>query len=310
MIDHYSPLRYIVPAESDECVLYTVLHSKMGISRRLITRLKQTPFGIMVNGEQRYTNARIHTGDVVEVRMPHEQSDHILPQPIPFDLIYEDEHLLIVNKAAGIIVHPTNGHYTNTLANGIVHYWQQRGERHRFRPVHRLDQETSGALAIAKNPFVHQHISEQMKANDCYKEYLAVVYGSMSSQRGTIHAPIDRSPVDPHVRIVTETGYPATTHYEVAERYSNATVVRLWLETGRTHQIRVHLQHLGHPLIGDKLYGLSANGQHPADHLYSMERQALHAICLGFVHPITAEEVRFTAPIPQDMEQLIQQLQT
>lgn len=320
MNNHYPPLRYIVPPlptdgndsnmENIGILLQTVLRQRMKLSRRLIVRLKSVPYGITVNGVPAYTNARVLPGDLVEVRMPLEQSDHILPQEIPFEIIHEDDHLLIVNKAAGMIVHPTHGHYMNTLANGIVHYWLERGELHRFRPIHRLDQDTSGVLAIAKNPYVHQQISEQMKAKRVHKEYIAVVSGSLADERGTIHAPIDRSSADPHIRVVIADGYPATTHYEVVSRLPGATLVRIWLETGRTHQIRVHMQYLGHPLIGDKLYGDQPGCLLPEDiHPPSMGRQALHALCLGFTHPATGQEVRYTAALPADMQQLITELE-
>lgn len=305
MTDYYEPLRYTVPPEEDGWLLRTILRQRMALSRKLLSRLKLTEQGITVNGERRYTNTRVRAGDTVEVRMQQERSDDILPEPIPFDMIYEDEHLLIVNKAAGIVVHPTSGHYTGTLANGVVHYWRSRGENFRFRPVHRLDQETSGVLAIAKNPYVHQHISAQMKANRTKKEYVALVHGVMTEQRGTIRAPIDRDPDSPHIRIVTEKGYPAVTHYEVEERYARATRLRLWLETGRTHQIRVHLQHIGHPLIGDKLY-LPPPGQ--AEPPALIGRHALHAARLGFTHPISRRWVEFAAELPDDMAGLIRAL--
>jgi 23S rRNA pseudouridine1911/1915/1917 synthase len=251
---YYEPLTYQVPAEEDGFYLKTILQNRMQVSRKLLSRLKLTEQGITLNGKREYISVKVHTGDVVEVRMEQEESEDILPQELPLDILYEDDHLMVLNKAAGMIVHPTHGHYVNTLANGVVHYWQRQGKSFRFRPIHRLDQETSGALAIAKNPFIHQQVSEQMQAHQVKKEYIAIVHGVMESEEGTVNAPIDRDPEQPHIRMVTETGYSAVTHYKVERRFPEATIVRLWLETGRTHQIRVHMKHLGHPLVGDKLY--------------------------------------------------------
>jgi 23S rRNA pseudouridine1911/1915/1917 synthase len=305
---YYEPLRHIVSAEEDGWLLKAVLKSRLGLSRRLVTRLKQDEEGITVNGERRFTNVRVHAGDVVEVRMPEEQSADILPEPVPFEIIYEDEHLLIVNKAPGMIVHPTHGHYTGTLANGVVHYWLAQGRQYRFRPVHRLDQDTSGVLAIAKNPYVHQQISEQMKARRTRKVYLAFVWGAPSSPCGTVDAPIGRCPDQPRIRMVSEEGYPAVTHYEVLETYRRASKVRLRLETGRTHQIRVHMQYLGHPLIGDSLYGNPAadsiGAAEAAKDRMPISRQALHAAILGFTHPADGKWREFAAPLPEDMRKL------
>jgi 23S rRNA pseudouridine1911/1915/1917 synthase len=301
---YYEPLIYIVPPEEDGWILKTILQKRMLISRSLLSRLKLTEMGITLNGERKYISVHVESGDLVEVRMEQEVSTDILPQDLPISVIYEDEHLLIVNKEAGMIVHPTHGHYTNTLANGVVHYWQQAGKSYRFRPVHRLDQDTSGVLAIAKNPYIHQHISEQMKEQKVEKQYVSLVHGVISEDEGKVDEPIDRDPESPHVRIVTPTGYPAVTHFRVEKRFSDATQVRLWLETGRTHQIRVHMKHLGYPLIGDKMYGAAAE-VHDASQL-DMDRQALHAVLLGFNHPISKHWVEFKAPLPEDMKACLQ----
>lgn len=288
---YYSPLIYKVPLEEDQWILKTILQKRMQISRTLLSRLKLTEFGITVNGERKFINVRVEQGDQIEVRMEQEESEDILPQKLPITIIDEDEHLLIINKAAGIIVHPTHGHYINTLANAVVYYWQQAGKSYRFRPIHRLDQDTSGVIAIAKNPYIHHLLSEQMKQNQIEKVYLALVEGVMVVNEASIQAPIDRDPNSPHIRMVTADGYRAVTHYKVEQKLKDATLVRLWLETGRTHQIRVHMKHIGHPLLGDKWYG-SGKG---------MQRQALHAIKLGFIHPITKKQVEYEATLPDDM---------
>ncbi|WP_058303216.1 RluA family pseudouridine synthase [Gorillibacterium timonense] len=252
---YYEPLVYLVPEADAGMKLGTVLKNRMGISRTLMTRLKQSEQGLTVNGLRTYTNAVVHPGDRVEARMQREVSEDIQPEEMELAILHEDEYLLILNKPPGLIVHPTHGHYTGTLANGVVWHWRQKGETVRFRPVHRLDQETSGVLAIAKNPYVHQSISEQMQKGIVTKEYVAVVHGKMTKMEGTVDAPIDRNPDNPRVRIVSPEGDRAVTHYRVAEAHPAGSVVHIRLETGRTHQIRVHMRHLGHPLFGDKMYG-------------------------------------------------------
>lgn len=300
MRSYYEPLTYRVPAEEEGMLLRTILHNRLGLSRKLVSRLKQTEQGITVNGERRYTTVKVRGGDLIEVRMEEEESEDILPQDLPLEILYEDEHLLVVNKEAGMIVHPTHGHYVNTVANAVVHYWRERGETHRFRPVHRLDQETSGVLAIAKNPYAHQQISEQMSAHTVTKVYGAIVHGVMAADRGTVDGPIDRDPEQPHVRIVTPAGYHAVTHYETLARFPRHSYVRLRLETGRTHQIRVHMKHIGHPLVGDKMYG-PPEGEMPPP----FPRQALHALKLGFIHPATRQPLEIEAPLPDDMQELL-----
>lgn len=315
--DYYAPIQYTVEPQDEGMVLKTILNRRMGISRKLLSRLKMTQRGVELNGRRVYVDEKVKGGDVVHVRMLRESSDDILPQSMELDILFEDEHLLILNKRAGVIVHPTHGHYTDTLANGVVHYWQQQGVQYRFRPVHRLDQDTSGVLAVAKNPYVHQHISEQMIAGTVFKSYRAYVHHLPSPAAGRIEGAIDRDPEQPHVRIVTPDGYAAATRYSTVQSFSNtdAALVSLELETGRTHQIRVHMKHIGCPLIGDKMYGYAApdgslddvatKDQQAAQRIAQLDelvgRQALHAYELGFVHPAIGEQVLFQAPLPEDL---------
>jgi 23S rRNA pseudouridine1911/1915/1917 synthase len=309
-MSYYEPLVYLVPPEEDGFLLKTILQKRLNVSRKLISRLKLTEQGITVNGERQYISVKVRSGDRIELRMEQEESEDILPQELPLSIIHEDQELLILAKEAGIIVHPTHGHYVNTLANGVVYHWQQAGVSYRFRPVHRLDQETSGVLAIAKTPYVHQQISEQMIAHQVKKEYLAFVWGVVAEPKGTILGPIDRDPEQPHVRIVTPDGYSAVTHYEVVEQFAQAACVRVWLETGRTHQIRVHMRHLGHPLLGDKLYTLEQYAETTSSAPEGLlQRQALHAHKLGFVHPGTREWSEYAAPLPEDLVQVRDWLQ-
>ncbi|MDR6554553.1 RluA family pseudouridine synthase [Paenibacillus qinlingensis] len=310
-MSYYEPLVYIVPTEEEGFILKTVLQKRLMVSRKLLSRIKLTERGITVNGERQYINIKVKAGDRVEIRMEEEQSEDILPQELPLHILHEDEHLLILAKDAGIIVHPTHGHYVNTIANGVVYHWQQAGITCRFRPVHRLDQETSGVLAIAKTPYVHQQISEQMIQHLVKKEYLAFVWGTVAAPTGTIDEPIDRDDDQPHVRIVRPDGYRAVTHYEVVKQFEKAALVRIWLETGRTHQIRVHMRHLGHPLLGDKMYTLPQYGGVAAELEANerLNRQALHAYKLGFVHPGKREWTEFNAPLPVDLSELEQWLE-
>lgn len=312
---YYEALTYTITPSDEGMLLRTVLQNRMGLSRKLLSRVKQTEQGITLNGERVYTTVRVHAGDLVEIRMEEEESDDIRPEEMPLQILFEDEHLLVVNKPAGQIVHPTHGHYTGTLANAVVFHWRQQGLKVRFRPVHRLDQDTSGALCIAKNPFIHQNISEQMQANEVEKEYMAFVHGIVNPASGTINEPIDRDPDSPHVRVVTPNGYPSVTHYATEQTYGmSASKIRLKLETGRTHQIRVHMRHLGHPLIGDAMYGLdtlppAATGDAYKAHSDRLiARHALHASKLELTHPFTKERMVFRAPLPADLADLEQAL--
>jgi len=331
MTSYYPPITYIIPEAEDGWLLKTILLRRMHVSRKLQSRLKLTEQGITLNGQRVYISVHVQAGDVVEIRMEKETSEDILPQPIPFEIIYEDEHILIVNKEAGMIVHPTHGHYTGTLANGVVDYWLKKEEAFRFRAVHRLDQETTGVLAIAKNPYVHQHISEQMIDNRVDKKYLALVHGTPNPEQGEIDGPIDRDPEEPHRRIVTPDGYPSLTKYKMLESWGKGSLVQLKLETGRTHQIRVHMTSIGCPLIGDKMYrhsvyreiegtvdrdladealldSLPESAREIVRLDQSMPRQALHAFELSFEHPVTHEMMTFQAPLPEDMKELQRRL--
>lgn len=290
----------------------TVGERRLGISRKLLSRLKQTEQGITLNGRRAYTTEKVTAGDVLHFRMELEISEDILPQPMALDILYEDDALLFVNKPAGLIVHPTHGHYTGTLANGVVQHWRERGEQVRFRPVHRLDQETSGVVAIAKTPYIHQQLSEQMQAGQIGKHYVAFAFGVPAVPAGVVDAPIDRNPLDPHYRIVTPDGYPSVTHYEVQANYRGmASKLVLQLETGRTHQIRVHMQSIGCPLIGDKMY--RGTNETLANRLATLEdavgRHALHAARLALVHPLTGQQLVIEAPLPAELQQLEQQLE-
>jgi 23S rRNA pseudouridine1911/1915/1917 synthase len=299
----------LVVAEADDgLTVRTVLQKRLGVSRRLLTRLKRTESGLTVNGRRAFTSERVAAGDRIALRMEAEAPDDVPPQEMPLAILHEDPHLLVLNKPAGIVVHPTRGHYLNTLANGVIHHWLKRGESHRFRPAHRLDKDTSGVLAVAKNAYVHQQLAEQMKRGRIGKRYIAFVRGAPSSAEGTIHAPIDRNPEAPHLRIVTPDGYPSVTHYRTEAVYGGGKAAKVSLapETGRTHQIRVHMKHIGCPLIADELYGASGPGDPDwlAEAAGTAGRQALHAAELELTHPMTGERMRFAAPLPDELLRL------
>jgi 23S rRNA pseudouridine1911/1915/1917 synthase len=277
-----------------------VLQKRLKMSRRVIRKLVEGQ-GVLLNGEPTWLSWRLAEGDHLRLLLPAEESVDILPQPIPFQSRYEDDDVLVVEKQAGLIVHPTSGHWTGTLANGVVYDWQQRGIVARFRPVHRIDQWTSGLLLIAKNHHAHQFLSRQLMARSIDRAYTAIVHGEIEQDEGLIEGPIGRSDEDFRIRVVREDGQPASTEYRVSERFEKGTQVDLKLHTGRTHQIRVHMKHIGHPLYGDAMYGTTDDAEW-------IGRQALHAKLLGFVHPRTGEKMLFESPLPEDMRQLVEKL--
>lgn len=309
---YYPPIRLTAEEDDEGRLLREVLYRRMGISRRQLVKLKTTEAGLMVNGIRARTNDRIAAGDRIELRIEREESADILPQPMDLAIVFEDEHLLVVNKPAGQIVHPTTGHYLGTLANGIVHYWRERGEKSRFHPVHRLDEHTSGLVVVAKHAYAHQQLAEQMSAGGVEKLYRAYVYGHPPLPQGEVRAPIGRADEDRHRRIVREDGAPSLTYYETAASYAcGASALNIRLGTGRTHQIRVHMLHIGNPLIGDDYYADQArlSTSLAAALTGVITRQALHAIRLGFRHPVSGVPMQLEAGLPADLQHLEEALQ-
>lgn len=291
-------LIFEVDEESEGLKLKEILYNEMKLSSRLVRRLKRSK-GIFVNNQKRMFHEQLKIGDRVEVIM-EEEPNQFEPENIPINVVYEDIDLLILNKEPGIVVHPTKGHPTGTMANAIMYYMNETGEKFKIRFANRLDRDTSGLIMIAKNPFVQQELSKQMAENKVEKMYLTVVKGIIKEDEGTIDAPIGRINPDDVMRVVLEEGQASITHYKVIERLKDATLVRIKLETGRTHQIRVHMKHIGHPLIGDSLYGY-VNEE-------LIKRQALHAETLVFYQPRTNEKMEVNADMPKDMEMLIEKL--
>jgi len=306
-------LSYVVPESEEGIQLRTVLRSRLNLSRRLLKRLKTLEQAITVNGGTEY-NGRILTvrdklraGDLIRVEIAEDHVDTIEPEPIPIQIVYEDEDILVLNKQAGIVVHPTKGYPNGTLANGVVHHWRMRGERTRFRPANRLDQETSGLLIVAKHGHAHHQLSDQMQKNEVWKQYEAFVFGIPREEEGTVHAPIDRDKEQPHLRVVTPDGYDSITHYRVLESYhGQAARVSCRLETGRTHQIRVHMKHIGSPLLGDKFYADPDLVNTPLLQaaVEPLTRHALHASELRFTHPMSGVKLHFKAELPQELVEL------
>ncbi len=283
-------------------MLKQVLTSRFHFSKKMMQRLKQNQL-VTVNDQLRYFTERVQAGDQITIRMMREETpDYIEPQEVPFHIVYEDDDLVVVDKPAGIVVHPTRRHPDHTLANGLFYHWKQRGESHKMRPVTRLDKDTSGLLVVAKHAYAHGYFAKQMAKKRYHRTYLAVVHHPMADDDGTIDAPIYRLPDQGTRRQVNfELGERAITHYQVVRRWEKATLVKLRLETGKTHQIRVHLAWLGHPIIGDPLYG---TGTDP--HL--LQRQALHATHLELFHPRTETWVSWESPLPSDIQGLLMSL--
>jgi 23S rRNA pseudouridine1911/1915/1917 synthase len=291
-----------VSAEENGKMLHQVLRNRFRFSKRMMSKLKLGRL-VTVNGEVIYFTARVKEGDEIKIRFPEDETDHIPPQPIEFTVVYEDEDLIVIDKPPGLVVHPTRGYPDQTLANGLMHYWAQKGEKHKVRPVTRLDRDTSGLMVVGKHAYAHAFLAEQMAEKRYERSYLAIVHGQMADDHGTINRAIDVDTEKKVYRSVTEGehGYPAVTHFEVVDRYPEATLLRLRLETGRTHQIRVHLSSLGHPIIGDDMYGTKTD-----QHLIT--RLALHATHLRLFHPRLRQWKEWSSPLPEDMRDLVEKL--
>lgn len=256
---------------------------------------------IRVNGSVVRMNYILKLGDIVEIQLDRDESQDIEPQPMEIDIVYEDSDILVVNKPPFMVVHPTKSYPNNTLANGILHYFKSSGQNCIVRLVSRLDMNTSGLIIIAKNQFSHMALAREMLQEDFEKSYLAVVHGNLSERQGTIDKPIFRPTEDSIKRTVDERGQRSVTHFQVMQSFNDADLVKLTLETGRTHQIRVHLSNLGHPIYGDNLYCEFNDEEY-------INRQALHAYKLSFPNPRTGKRIELEAEIPEDMNNLLKKL--
>lgn len=287
-------LDYKIAKDEAGLSLIEVLSQQMDVSSRMIRKSKDGK-SIQLNGYPVSVNAKVRCNDVVTVIL--EQEPNIFePQEIPIEVVYENQDLLIVNKQPYIVVHPTKGHPDHTIGNGIAQHFQREGFDGKIRFINRLDRDTSGLLLVAKNGYAQQIISNQMRDDQVEKRYMALVSGIVEKDADTINLPIGRPNPEDLRRAVMADGQDSVTHYEVVERYDNATLVKIRLETGRTHQIRVHFSHLGHPLIGDELYGCPSE---------EIQRQALHSYYLKFKLPRTHEPIALEADLPFDFKALI-----
>lgn len=264
---------------------------------------------ILVNDKVHKANFRISEGDFVSVTIPDAVETAIEPENIPLDILYEDSEVLIVNKPKGMVVHPSVGHYSGTLVNAVMFHCADSlsGINGAIRPgiVHRIDRDTTGSLIVCKNDESHVKIAEQIKAHSVKRIYVGIVCGNLKDDSGTIEGAIGRHPIDRKKMAINEkNGKPAITHYKVLERFGNYTYVQFQLETGRTHQIRVHMASIGHPLLGDELY---SSGKSPFGHL---QGQCLHAKTIGFIHPSFQEYVEFSAPLPDYFAKLLLRLKS
>lgn len=261
---------------------------------------------VFVNGKPVKANYKIQPETEICLEIPDMEPLDIKPEAIPLDILYEDDYLLVVNKPKGMVVHPAAGHTEGTLVNAVMAHCgdQLSGINGVLRPgiVHRIDKDTTGALLICKEDSVHRDLAEQLKEHSIKRRYRAIVAGNLKDDEGTVEGPIGRHPTDrKKMAINSKNGKPAVTHYKVLERFGQYTYIECRLETGRTHQIRVHMTSIGHPLLGDTVYGSSKNPFH-------LQGQTLHAMVLGFVHPVTGEYMEFTAPLPDYFLKLLEKL--
>lgn len=261
---------------------------------------------VMVNERIEKSNYRVSIEDVIQVEIPDAVPVAITPENIPLDILYEDEDLLIVNKAKGMVVHPCPGHYTGTLVNAVMYHCKENlsGINGEIRPgiVHRIDKDTTGSLIVCKNDASHKLIAEQIKEHTVTRRYRGIVRGVVKSESGRIEGAIGRHPTDRKKMAINEkNGKPAVTHYKVLQTFANATYMEFELETGRTHQIRVHMASMGHPLLGDTIYGSEKNPYH-------LKGQTLHAMTIGFMHPKTGKYLEVSAPLPEYFEKLLEKL--
>ncbi|PQC29808.1 RluA family pseudouridine synthase [Enterococcus mundtii] len=258
---------------------------------------------VSVNGEPVKANYKVKSADAIIVEVPEPEELEIVAEDLPIEIVYEDDDVAVVNKPQGMVVHPSAGHAQGTLVNALMYHMKNLSSINGvIRPgiVHRIDKDTSGLLMIAKNDQAHEALAQQLKDKTSLRKYIALVHGVIPHEKGTINAPIGRSKVDRKMQAIREDGKPAVTHFTVLERFENFTLVELQLETGRTHQIRVHMKYIGYPLAGDPVYGpkktLKGNGQF------------LHAKLLGFTHPQTNERMTFEEPLPEVFEKTLEKL--
>jgi len=291
------------PEENLRLDLYLAQQEELSLTRSRIQNLIQEGL-VLVNDLPVKANYKLRQGERVTITIPPPKELIVEAEKIPLDIIYEDSDIIVINKAQGMVVHPANGNYSGTLVNALLAHCQDlSGIGGVTRPgiVHRLDKDTSGLLVVAKNDFAHLNLAEQIKNRLVKKQYLTLVYGNIKDDQGTINAPIGRHPVDrKKMAVVFRLGRSAVTHYQVLRRYGDYTYLQVDLETGRTHQIRVHLAYIGHPVVGDPVYSSKSK--------FNLPGQFLHSHQLVFTHPRTAKRMEFTAPLPEIMNKILETL--
>ncbi|CEI71993.1 MULTISPECIES: RluA family pseudouridine synthase [Romboutsia] len=289
----------IISYTSEEnSTLKEILLDKLNFSVRSLSKMKREQ-SMLVNGEFKKPSTKVKKGDLIEVKIEEDMAN-FTPQDLNLDILYDDFDIIMVNKPPFMVVHPTKSHSESTIANGITDYIIKKNEKVKVRFVNRLDMNTSGLVIVAKNAYAHHTLSLDMSKDKVEKTYITVVKGIVKEDFGTINQPIYRPTEDSIKRVVDERGQESVTHYKVLERLNDATVLEVKLETGRTHQIRVHMNYIGHGIIGDELYGYVDENL--------INRQALHAYSLKFNQPRTKEELEFKANLPKDIEDLINKL--
>lgn len=281
----------VSPAEAGLTVR-EIATGPLGVSGRMLQRLTRSR-GISLNRKPAQLSRKVRLGDVIRVKIAESRGSELQPLQMELSVAYEDEDALAVDKPPFLLVHPVAPAHTRTLAHGVAHHFRETGVRAKVRPVHRLDRDTSGLVLFAKSSYAHQHLDRQLRERAMRREYLALVQGIVAQERGTIDAPIGRRKDHPALREIREGGDAARTHYRVVERLPGATLLALDLDTGRTHQIRVHLSHLGHPILGDEQYG--------GRRVPGLRRQALHASRLVFSQPRTGSLVELDSALPPDL---------
>jgi 23S rRNA pseudouridine1911/1915/1917 synthase len=285
-----------------------IIKKQTGMSRHVLREILMQG-GVTRNGLPCFITNRVNAGDTIRIVFPEDDELKVAPEPVPLSILYEDPYLIVVDKQPGVVVHPTKGYPNGTLANGLAYHFETQGLACKIRPVHRLDRDTSGALVFAKTHFTHQTLSKEIKRRKMDRVYFAIVLGQVMDPVATIDKPIGHDPthttrrmIDPH------TGKPSVTHYRVQQVFGDlATALELKLETGRTHQIRVHMASIGHPLLGDQLYG--EGDPRLQTFPIPVMRHALHALRLSFQHPVTHEMMTFQSPLPDDLQTLLKELE-
>ena len=289
-------LEYIVNKNDNYVSIKQILKEVFNLSDRLIIKLKKT-HNIYINNKSVNIYETIKVNDSIMVNIDfEEESSNIIPTKMELNILYEDEYLLILDKPAGIAVHPSCRHFYTSLSNGVKFYFNNINLKKKIRPVNRIDKDTTGIVIFAKNEYIQECLIKQMKNGIFKKKYIALISGILENKTGTINAPISRKENSIIERCINENGDNAITHYKVLKEFTNYSLVSFILETGRTHQIRLHCKHIGHPIIGDTLYGTSSS---------LINRQALHSYKVTFNHPVTNREIKIISELPVDIKNLI-----